>query len=62
MISTTHLFKRTSPALPNIYTGKKTQELNKRQNYNRLHKKPQAIEDRLPTAKNTQDVISRTGV
>lgn len=60
MISTSKLYSTITPKLPNVYTGKKTQELNKRQNYNKLHKKPEGIKDRLPTANNTEEDLIRS--
>ena len=59
MISTNHLYKTTLPKIPNVYTGKNTKELNKRQNYNNLHKKPELLKNKLPTPKNTEDEFSR---
>ena len=59
MISTNHLYKTTLPKIPNVYTGKNTKELNKRQSYYKLHKKPELLKNRLPTPKNTNDLISQ---
>jgi len=60
MVSTNQLYTTRMPRMPNVYTGKNTQEMNKRQNYNRLHKKPTEIQKRLPAVKNTKDQIAQT--
>lgn len=59
MLSISKLYKVKLPKFQNPYTGKNTQELNKRQNYYNLHKKPQETEQKLPTPKNTADELSR---
>jgi len=59
MLSVSKMYKVKTPKLAIPFTGKLTKELNKRQNYNKLHKEPQSIQQKLPTTKNTSDEISR---
>lgn len=59
MISMRKSFKVKIPRLKIPFTGKLTQELNKRQTYNRLYKKPQELQRRLPSAKNTEAQLSK---
>ena len=47
------------PKLPNMFTGKVTKELNKRQSYNKLYKKPYHLQKHLPSANNTQTVLNK---
>ena len=59
MLSVSNFYKAKHPKLVLPFTGKLTKELNKRQNYNKLHRKPKQVERKLPTIKNTSDQISR---
>jgi len=59
MLSISSIYKVKTPKLVIPFTGKLTKELNKRQNYNKLYKKPYQIQQKLPTTKNTSDEISR---
>jgi len=59
MLSVSKFYKVKLPKIKAPFTGKNTQELNKRQNYHKLHKKPQEIQQKLPTPKNTADELSR---
>ncbi len=60
MLSLSNLYKLKLPSsTDSLYTGKVTKELNKRQNYSNLHKKPEELKNKLPTPKNTQDQIAK---